>query len=182
MAAALSAGAHGIPHLDFVTWLGTYRAATPGVLAADNSTVRLDLDNEPQPDVCMFIAPAHGGRVKFSPEGYIEGSRELVAEVAASSASIDLHKKLKAYQRNGVLEYTVFRTRDAALDWFVLKDGQFVLAAPDAQGIYHSTAFPGLWLDAAALISGRIADVLATLARGVESAPHVEFAKRLLKP
>src|SRR5262249_6517637 len=25
---------HGSPHLDFVTWLGTYRAKTPGTLAA----------------------------------------------------------------------------------------------------------------------------------------------------
>src|SRR5947207_12580439 len=41
---------HGGPHLKLATWLGTYEAHTPGVEAADNSTVRLDLDNEPQPD------------------------------------------------------------------------------------------------------------------------------------
>lgn len=46
---------HGVPHSDIISWLGTYRAATPGVNQADNATLRLDLDNEPQPDVSVWI-------------------------------------------------------------------------------------------------------------------------------
>src|SRR5436309_9645854 len=42
---------HGQPDFDVQTWLGVYRAATPGTGGAGNTTVRLDLDNEPQPDV-----------------------------------------------------------------------------------------------------------------------------------
>src|SRR5215218_10024864 len=42
---------HGRPDSDIQTWLGTYRIATPGVDSGGNSTLRLDLDNEPQPDV-----------------------------------------------------------------------------------------------------------------------------------
>ena len=34
-----------------------YEANTPGVEASDNVTVRLDLDNEPQPDALLFIDP-----------------------------------------------------------------------------------------------------------------------------
>src|SRR3989442_15865184 len=41
---------HATPHNQLGTWLGTYAAETPGVECADNSTVRLDLDNEPQPE------------------------------------------------------------------------------------------------------------------------------------
>src|SRR3954453_8208813 len=41
---------HGEQHAHLMTWLGFYRAYTPGVRIGDNSTVRLDLDNEPQPD------------------------------------------------------------------------------------------------------------------------------------
>src|SRR4051795_13018999 len=33
---------HGGPHIDAGTWLGVYRASTPGTDAGDNSTVRLD--------------------------------------------------------------------------------------------------------------------------------------------
>src|SRR5258705_6042792 len=32
---------------------GVYVSETPGVESADNSTVRLDLDNEPQPDLVL---------------------------------------------------------------------------------------------------------------------------------
>ncbi len=42
---------HGDPHFDLITWLGVYRSATPGVKGSDNATTRLDLDNEPQPDL-----------------------------------------------------------------------------------------------------------------------------------
>src|SRR5438105_3402383 len=73
---------HGGPHLKLATWLGTYEAHTPGVEAADNSTVRLDLDNEPQPDLLMIVKPNHGGRAVISADDYIEGAPEMVAEVA----------------------------------------------------------------------------------------------------
>src|SRR5271166_1845173 len=52
---------HGYPHISIGTWLCVYAAATPGTLPADNSTVRLDLDNEPQPDALLLIEPNRGG-------------------------------------------------------------------------------------------------------------------------
>jgi Uma2 family endonuclease len=39
-------------------------------------------------------------------DGYIEGAPELIAEIAAGSASYDLHDKLNAYRRNKVREST----------------------------------------------------------------------------
>jgi Uma2 family endonuclease len=85
---------HGAPHAHLISWLGQYAAGTPGVAVSDNSTVRLDLDNEPQPDGLLLIDPACEGQARFSPDDYIEGSPELVAEVASSSVSYDLHAKL----------------------------------------------------------------------------------------
>ena len=38
---------HAEPHADVITWLGLYKAMTPGVRLGDNPTVRLDRDNEP---------------------------------------------------------------------------------------------------------------------------------------
>lgn len=145
---------HGQQHYDLITWSGIYRAGTPGVLGGDTTTVRLDLDNEPQPDVCLLIDPARGGKVRIDEDGYINGAPELVAEVAASTVSHDLGPKLNAYQRNGVGEYLVWRVQDAAIDWFVFREGRFDRLLPDADGITRSVVFPGLWLDAAALLSG----------------------------
>jgi hypothetical protein len=65
----------------------------------------------------------------------------LVAEVAASSASYDLHDKLDAY-RNGVREYLVCRVLDGQIDWFVLRGGQFEPITPADDGTLRSTVFP----------------------------------------
>src|SRR6266581_5782162 len=64
---------HGAPHALLVGWLVQYAAGTPGVEVSDNSTVRLDLDNEPQPDALLLIDPTCGGQARFSSDDYIEG-------------------------------------------------------------------------------------------------------------
>src|SRR5262249_5685877 len=108
---------HGSPQAALIGWLTNYWASTPGVQVRDNSTVRLDLDNEPQPDALMIVDPRRGGQVRVSPDDYVEGAPELVAEVAASSVSIDLNAKLLVYRRNQVREYLVWRVLDQAVDW-----------------------------------------------------------------
>ena len=172
-------GRHSHPHTRLVTWLGSYETDTPGVEAGDNGTIRLDLDNEPQPDAFLIIRPEHGGQVRISEDDYIEGAPELVAEVASSSASYDLGKKLNAYRRNGVREYVVWRVLDRQVDWFVNREGRFELMPPSADGILRSTVFPGLWLDPAALVCGEKATVQGILQQGLHSAEHADFVARL---
>jgi Uma2 family endonuclease len=145
---------HARPHFDLVWFLGTYSFATPGVQGANNSTVRLDLDNEPQPDILLFIEPDRGGQLHPDTDRYIEGAPEFIAEIAAGSVSIELHAKLNAYRRNGVREYVVWRVLDRAIDWFVLRGGSFDRLSPGADGVYRSEILPGLWLDTAAILRG----------------------------
>jgi Uma2 family endonuclease len=173
---------HGHQHAHLINWLGHYEAHTPGVEVSGNATVRLDLDNEPQPDVLLFIDPACGGQARIDADGYIEGAPELVAEVAASSASYDLHAKLRVYRRNGVREYIVWRVLDQEIDWFVLRAGQYERLPLDTAGLYRSETFPGLWLDPAALLRGDLATVLAVVQRGLASLEHDAFAARLRPP
>ena len=167
---------HGQPNFDLETWLGVYRAATPGVFGAGNTTVRLDLDNEPQPDVLLRLD--RGGRSRIDDDGYVDGAPELVVEVAASSASYDLHDKLRAYRRNGVPEYVVWRVLDGGLDWFVLRDGSYERLQPDDVGVLRSEVFPGLWLSVPALLAGDLAAVLATLQLGLAAPEHAAFVER----
>ena len=68
--------AHSQPHSAIVGWLFAYAAATPGVEVADNATVRLDLDNEPQPDALLRIDADRGGQSRISEDDYIEGPPE----------------------------------------------------------------------------------------------------------
>jgi Uma2 family endonuclease len=170
---------HSRPHALLMGWLIHYEAATPGVLTADTSTARLDLDNEPQPDAVLLIDPARGGQARISADDYIENAPELVAEVASSSVSIDLTTKLHVYRRNGVREYVVWRVLDRAMDWFVLRDGQYERLVPDAEGLLRSEIFPGLWLDVPALLRGDVAGVLAAVQRGLTSLEHSTFVTRL---
>jgi Uma2 family endonuclease len=173
---------HGSPHAHLIGWLFQYAANTPGVEVGDNSSVRLDLDNEPQPDALLFIDPACGGQVRISADGIIEGAPELVAEVASSSVSYDLHAKLHVYRRNGVREYLVWRVLDREIDWFVLRAGQYERMPVDAQGLVRSEVFAGLWLDPVALVRGDLAAMLAVIQQGLASPEHTAFVTRLQPP
>ncbi|MDH3600235.1 MAG: Uma2 family endonuclease [Candidatus Tectomicrobia bacterium] len=170
---------HGRPHSHLMGWLIVYEAGTPGVQVGDNSTVRLDLDNEPQPDAILLVDPECGGQTRLSEDGYIEGAPELVVEVTASTASYDLHAKLNVYRRNGVREYVVWRVQDEAIDWFVLRDEQYEPLQPDGEGRFCSEVFPGLWLDPMALMRHDLTRVLTLVQEGVASPEHAAFLHRL---
>lgn len=179
MPSAVRWNQHAGRHADLLTWLGVYRAYTPGVSVGDSGSIRLDLENEPQPDAAMIIEPACGGRVRLSPDDYVEGSPELAAEVAASSVSIDLNTKLRVYRRNQVQEYIVWRVYDRAIDWFTLFEGRFDPLPRTADGIYQSRVFPGLWLDPAAMTRFDLATVLQVLQQGLASPKHAAFVAQL---
>jgi Uma2 family endonuclease len=178
MASPLRIDYHGTPHVHLNTWLGAYAAYTPGVRPGDNSTVRLDLDNEPQPDVLLMIEPSHGGQAMID-EGYVTGAPELVAEVASSTASIDLGQKKTAYRRNRTQEYLVWRVLDDAVDWFILRGTSYELLIPDSTGTIRSEVFPGLWLDSTSLLNGDLAAVLAKLQSGLATPEHKAFVEKL---
>jgi Uma2 family endonuclease len=169
---------HGTPHANLMYWMVHYRATTPGVIVGDNSSVRLDMDNEPQPDAAMIIDPAHGGQAKFSSDGLLEGAPELVGEVSGTTASIDMNAKLRAYRRNGVCEYLVWRVREKAIDWFVLRNGRFE-PLPRDDGVIRSETFPGLWLDPASLIDDDPTAALRVLDQGLKSPEHAAFVETL---
>lgn len=135
LASPLRFKSHAKPHGLLIVWLGTYTVATVGVMLGDNPTVRLDLDNEPQPDAVLIIDQNSGGQSRLSDDDYIEGAPELVAEVAASSAASDLDDKKKAYQRNGVQEYIGWQILKNKLEWFKLSEGEYIQVEPDATGL-----------------------------------------------
>ena len=169
---------HGQPHAHLLGWLVLYEAATSHVVVADNASTRLDLDNEPQPDAILLLDPAKGGQARIAPDDYVEGAPELVAEIASSSVSYDLDVKLKVYRRSGVREYIVWRVLDRQIDWFSLKEGEYVPMSVDEAGLYKSEVFPGLWLDSAALVRG---DMHRRHCRA-QSRPREHRARRIPRP
>ena len=175
MGSPIRAEEHSEPDGLIHIWLGTYAAHTPGVRFFPNVTVILDADNTPQPDACLCLKPGRGGRTRISPKKYLMGAPELIAEVAASSASIDLNDKMDAFARNGVGEYLVWRTLERRFDWFVLENENYVALRHDRRGLLRSQTFPGLMLDVSALLAMNAPKVLAVLQRGLASAAHKKF-------
>ncbi len=173
---------HSRKHAQIMLWLGTYQAATPGTDFGDNATLRLDIDNEPQPDAFLRLKTAAGGASRVSSDHYLEGAPELIVEIAASSASYDLYEKKNVYRRNGVPEYLVWRVYDEALDWFQLREGAYYQIEPDENGIMRSQIFPGLHLAGTALLAGDLPAVLTAVQAGLETDEYSAFTRRLENP
>ncbi len=179
MNSALRYRYHAKPHSLLDYWATHYAIWTPGVEFGNNASVRLDETNEPQPDSLLFLPKELGGNAVITSDDYIEGTPDLVAEVAASSASRDMHQKLDAYQVNGVREYLIWRVLENRFDWFVLRKDIYTPLAPGSDGIIRSEAFPGLWLDPAVLLGKQPTKLLDALLRGLESPEHAAFVARL---
>ena len=171
--------AHGESHALIMGWLTSYWSATPGTSVRDNATAILGEDSEPQPDATLVIEPESGGQSSVSEDGYATGPPELIVEVASSSESIDLHAKRRDYEQAGVLEYVVVVLRQRVVRWFVLQDRTYREVEADAHGLFKSTVFPGLWLDASALLRRDVRHVMATLQHGLETPEHAAFVQQL---
>jgi Uma2 family endonuclease len=171
---------HGCNHAEFSALFVLYKASTPGVQVCDNTTVILGKKDEVQPDLFLRVLPAYKGqsRDKQGKKGvYVEGAPELIAEVAHTSKSIDLHLKKQRYTRAGVLEYVVLCLNPKELRWFDLRNN-FELSA-DNDGVFRSIAFPGLWIDSTQLLRDQYHPLMDTLNRGLASAEHADFVARL---
>ena len=154
------ADSHGIPHVDLATLFRVYATKHPGLIVADNSTIRLDTLNEPQPDLLLM---RENGNASIDADGYITGAPELVAEIAASSASYDLHQKKRAYLRAGIQEYLVWIADENRLVWWELRDDEYAEVSASETGLLESPGFAGLIIDTRALLAGDLATALAAL-------------------
>jgi len=179
MASPVKYKRHGSPHLFLNTWIGTYLAFTPGLDGGDNATIRMDDENEPQPDVLMRFEQAVGGNSRIAADDYLEGAPELIIEVAASSASYDMHAKKPVYARNGVQEYLLVLTYERRAYWYTLTASNYEEINPDPDGILRSKVFPGLWLQPKALWQRNPAALLAVLNEGLASSEHAAFVEQL---
>ena len=162
---------HGKPHSLMQGWLNGYAAITPGVEVTDNTTVFLPGgENELQPDCCLYRVGTPSVGLREDEDGYLVGVPELVVEIAASSASYDLHDKMEAYRRAGVPEYIVWQVYERRIDWFLLREGTYVRLERDERGVISSEVFPGLRLAVDKMLAGDRAGVLAELTKGTGTA------------
>ena len=166
---------------DLIGWLGMYAARTPGLAPSVHQTILLDGRNEVQPAGTLLIPRRLGGASQVNGDGFVVGPPELVAEVRDHPARVDLSDKRRAYERAGVGECLVTILGEVArVRWMTRVGGRFETIPPDpADGLLKSRVFPGLWLDADALLAGDLAKLVAALERGCATDDHAAFVKRL---
>jgi len=170
--------AHGRAHVPVIVWLDYYAENTPGVEVLDNATAILGWKSEPQPDVMLRIHPKCGGRT-HDQKGYVRGAPEMVVEVAKATRYLDLGPKLTDYEHAGVVEYIVRALGPDEILWFEQRQGALTPTQLDADGIYRSSVFPGLWLDPKALLKGDRRRLRAVIDLGCATAEHAAFVARL---
>jgi len=159
-------------------WLLCYEENTAGVEVFSDVTTLLGPRSELQPDALLRILPECGGQTVADPQ-YVRGVPELVLEVSHSSRYTDLGPKLDDYERAGVLEYVVRALEPDEVLWHVLLEGRLVAVPPDADGLYRSRVFPGLWLDPQGLLMRDTRRLRAVIDQGVATAEHAAFVARL---
>ena len=121
MPSPVRADAHAKPDGLIQGWLFNYSLSRPELELYPNATLVLGAGHRKCGATrCLCSAPEDGGRVWLDHRGYLHGAPEFVCEIAASSASVDLHQKLRAYRRNGIGEYIVWLTLEQKVRWFDL--------------------------------------------------------------
>jgi Uma2 family endonuclease len=169
---------HGRAHVPALVWLSYYEENTPGVEVLDNTSTVLGPRSEPQPDAQLRILAEFGGRTEMH-RRFVRGVPELLVEVAHATRYTDLGPKLDDYERAGVHEYIVRALEPDEVLWHVWENGRFRAVAPDADGLYRSHVFPGLWLDPAALLTRDTRRLRAVLDQGLATPEHAAFVARL---
>jgi len=160
------------------TWVGIYRCATPGCRPGMEGTWLMGEEQVPQPDVTLSIRPELGGQSRV--EGlYAAGAPEFLAEVAVTSRSRDFGAKKRLYERVGVLEYLIAVPVWQEISWFERTESGFQPVEPEADGIFRSRCFPGLWLDLQALWDIDFARMNEVLQQGLATPEHAAFVERL---
>jgi hypothetical protein len=169
---------HARAHVPALVWLSYYEEKTPGVEVLDNTSTVLGPRSEPQPDAQLRIVAECGGRTQTD-RRFVHGVPELLAEVSHATGYTDLGPKLEDYERAGVLEYVVRALEPDEVLWHVWENGRFVTAAPDADGLFRSRVFPGLWIDPAALVARDTRRLRAVLDQGLATPEHAASVARL---
>jgi len=161
---------HNEPHRLVVLLFANYEMNNPDCHFGFEATWTMQ-GSIPQPDVFLRRRPAHGGQSRNGLKFY-DGAPELAVEVCVTSTSHDFGPKLALYRRAGVREYVTIETLQGKIRWRTLEGGVYVDLEPDADGVYRSREFPGLWFDSAAFWADDMKGLIATLERGLASRPE----------
>lgn len=121
---------------------------------------QMKLQNGREPDI-LYIAAEHLDRLT---ELYLDGPADIAVEVISpESVARDRGEKFSEYADGGVLEYWLIDPRTHWAEFFRLDDGFYRPVFTGGEGVYHSQALAGFWLNVAWLWSEPLPRTLTVL-------------------
>lgn len=147
-----------------------------GCEAGSDGTWLMSPDRAPQPDASLRVVANGSSHVE---KIYLAGAPEVAVEVSYSSAACDFGIKSDLYRCHGVREYLVILAQENDVLWREAIKGRYPKLAPDAGVVIHSSVFPGLRLDTAALWAKDWPKLRATQDAGLATPEHAAFVRRL---
>ncbi len=168
---------HALTHGEIYPWVWLYKELTPGCQSGLECTWLMGVEEVTQPDIFLRVLSECGGQSDDA-GNYPSGAPELIVEVTGSTMSRDLGVKLDIYRRVGVREYVTMLLHTKQVIWRQLVRGRYKELKPAVDGLLHSTVFPGLWLDPAAVWDPKIS-IRTAVELGVKSAEHAAFVRKL---
>ena len=76
-------------------------------------------------------------------------------------------------------EYVVYAARQERVYWWVRRGERYEEAQPGTDGVCRSEMFPGLWLDAVALVQADGGKMHEVLRHGLATPEHAAFVAKL---
>ena len=120
----------------------TTRGVRPGVEVGDNSTVRLNLENEPQPDCLLFIQPEHGGQVRIGEDGYIEGAPISSPRSPPAASAMTWGRSSAPTAATACANTSSGGCSIAQIDWYVNRGGRSSGSSRRSTGCSAARSFP----------------------------------------
>ena len=169
---------HGNCHARACHWLSQHAAVTPGCEVCSSVTWLMTKVSVPQPDLSLEILAENGGQSWMEGE-YPGGAPELIVEISHTTGARDSGVKQRLYERSGVLEYLIVKSKKRQIVWNELVEGKYRELQPGADGLLRSRVFPGLRLNAEALWNNDHTSLSAAIQQGTSTPEHAEFVRKL---
>ena len=161
-----------------------YEIRSKGIDAARRPLTFLNARHILEPTYVLRLPAGDGGGSTLVDGDYLAGPPELAAEVVEDDPADYLNQKCARLRpRRRARVRRLADPRRLKTYWSVLNDaGGYDSLPPDpADGLFKSRVFPGLWLDADALVRGDLAGVRAAVERGCDTPGHADFARQLAR-
>ena len=157
--------------------IGLSRVGLTGIHGGVRTTTVLGDDSEVQPDATLRFPI--GGTSAVNDDDYLVGCPELVCDVVDTADAHALTARRADDERYGATEVVMVTVREPRVLWLVGEGDRLTERSPDADGVYRSGVFPGLWLDPAALLAEDMQRLLDVLRQGLATPEHAAFAASL---